>query len=86
MDADLTNFAKKARAYYEDRRAEMIKYIPKDVKTCLEFGCAFGRFSALIKECFGAETWGVEIDKRAFESGYIFTEKTVGLQKIWPVK
>lgn len=31
----------------------------------MEFGCASGRFSALIKEKFGAETWAVEIDKTA---------------------
>jgi 2-polyprenyl-3-methyl-5-hydroxy-6-metoxy-1,4-benzoquinol methylase len=31
----------------------------------LEFGCGFGGFSSILKEEFGVETWGVEIDTHA---------------------
>ena len=43
----------------------MVKYIPNDVKTTLEFGCGVGRFSAMLKSRLGAEVWAVEIDEAA---------------------
>ena len=66
-DASLTNHAKKPKGYYDSRRHEMLGYIPEDVRTTLEFGSALGRFAALIKERFGAETWGVEIEEKVAE-------------------
>jgi 2-polyprenyl-3-methyl-5-hydroxy-6-metoxy-1,4-benzoquinol methylase len=57
--------SEKPTDYFEGDRREMLKYIPKGVKTTLEFGCGFGTFSALVKEGFGAETWAVEIDRNA---------------------
>ncbi|MHC4156049.1 MAG: class I SAM-dependent methyltransferase [Planctomycetota bacterium] len=45
----------------------MLKYIPGNVKRVLELGCAEGNFSSLVKTRFGAECWGVEIDRRAAE-------------------
>jgi len=65
MNADLTSFSNKPREYYESTREDMLKYIPKNIKTSLEIGCGFGGFSALLKERFGAESWAVEIDKTA---------------------
>lgn len=43
----------------------MLKYIPENIKTCLEVGCADGNFSLLVQEKFNAECWGVEILKDA---------------------
>ena len=65
MQADLTNMLHKPNGYYSATRENMLKYIPKDVKTTLEFGCGFGGFSAMVKDRFGAETWAVEMDKEA---------------------
>jgi len=53
--------------YYNNSRDEMLKYIPHDVKTTLEFGCGCGNFSQLIKNKFNVECWGVEIDRQAAE-------------------
>jgi 2-polyprenyl-3-methyl-5-hydroxy-6-metoxy-1,4-benzoquinol methylase len=63
--ANLTNLSQKAEGYHAGVRAEMLKYIPPDVATTLEFGCGSGGFSALIKRTLQAETWAVEIDKKA---------------------
>lgn len=65
MHADLTDFSVKAKGYYVDQRKEMLKYIPKGAEKSLEFGCANGRFSAIIKEKYGMEAWAVEMDKKA---------------------
>lgn len=43
----------------------MLKYVPTDTKTSLEFGCGYGEFSALVKDKFDAETWAVEINEEA---------------------
>lgn len=88
MQADLTNMLHKPNGYYSAMRQNMLKYIPKDVKTTLEFGCGFGGFSALVKERFGAETWAVEIDREAAREAakkldkVINTDATESLQKI----
>ncbi len=55
----------KHRAYYQSNREDMLKYIPRETKTVLEFGCGYGEFSALIKKRFGAESWAVELNKQA---------------------
>ena len=65
MQADLTNMLHKPKGYYSAIREEMLKYIPRGVKTTLEFGCGFGGFSTLVKERFATESWAVEIDKEA---------------------
>jgi len=51
----------KPAEYYENTRSEMLKYIPRSVKTVLEFGCGSGYFSELIKNKYHAECWGFEI-------------------------
>jgi 2-polyprenyl-3-methyl-5-hydroxy-6-metoxy-1,4-benzoquinol methylase len=65
MQIDLTNMDAKPDGYYRATRDKMLKYVPKDVKTTLEFGCGFGGFSALLKKDLGVEAWAVEIDKEA---------------------
>lgn len=54
--------------YFNDPRAEMLKYIPTSTKKVLDIGCANGMFSSLIKEKLGAEAWGVELNEEAAES------------------
>jgi len=65
MNADIGNLSEKPTGYYEGVREDMLKYIPQNTKKTLEFGCGFGRFSALVKERFDAESWAVEINKEA---------------------
>jgi 2-polyprenyl-3-methyl-5-hydroxy-6-metoxy-1,4-benzoquinol methylase len=43
----------------------MLRYVPPETRTSLEFGCGTGEFSALVKRTFGAETWAVEINADA---------------------
>lgn len=65
MDTDSSNLTNKSKHYYESVREDMLKYIPQETKTTLEFGCGCGGFSALLKEKFGAESWAVEIERAA---------------------
>jgi len=55
----------KAEPYYKNPRMPMLKYIPENIKTSLEVGCAYGNFSLLLQEKFDTECWGVEIVKDA---------------------
>jgi 2-polyprenyl-3-methyl-5-hydroxy-6-metoxy-1,4-benzoquinol methylase len=63
--AGVGDLARKPGRYYEEQRAEMLKYIPPCVRTTLEFGCGCGVFSALLKDRFGTESWAVEIEPAA---------------------
>ncbi|MHC4573005.1 MAG: class I SAM-dependent methyltransferase [Planctomycetota bacterium] len=65
MEAELTDLFGKPEGYFQSDREEMMKYIPQGVKKTLEFGCGAGKFSAMVKERFDAETWAVEVDKKA---------------------
>jgi len=82
VQADLTNMLHKPNGYYSATRENMLKYIPKDVKTTLEFGCGFGGFSALVKGKFGAETWGVEIDKKAAQGAAKKLDKVINADAV----
>jgi 2-polyprenyl-3-methyl-5-hydroxy-6-metoxy-1,4-benzoquinol methylase len=77
MIGDLTDFAKKPDNYYENTREEMLKYVPKDTKTSLEFGCGFGGFSALLKDKYNVETWAVEINKKAVQEAAKKLDKVI---------
>lgn len=55
------------KGYFENDRAEMLKYVPEGVKTCLEFGCGTGGFSAILKDRFSTENWAVELDAASAE-------------------
>lgn len=56
------NDLKNNEIYYSSERLEMIKYIPQDIKTILDIGCATGVFAALLRNKYNAEVWGVEIN------------------------
>lgn len=61
----MDNTSNKSSGYFSSDREDMLKYIPQDVKTSLEFGCGYGGFSALLKNKFYAESWAVEINEEA---------------------
>jgi hypothetical protein len=48
--------SRKPVRYYENIREDMLKYIPQELKTSLEFGCGYGGFSALLGKKFNFET------------------------------
>jgi 2-polyprenyl-3-methyl-5-hydroxy-6-metoxy-1,4-benzoquinol methylase len=65
MTPSITDLKHKPDGYYDYDAAPMLNYIPPAVRRVLEFGCAKGNFSALIKQRFGADCWGVEICREA---------------------
>ena len=67
MGSKITYSYIKPSNYYESTRAEMIRYVPGNVRKTLEFGCGCGSFSELVKNAFNAECWGVEMDDRSVE-------------------
>lgn len=42
MQTDITNLTNKPNWYYNNVRNDMLKYIPRDVRRTLEFGCGSG--------------------------------------------
>jgi 2-polyprenyl-3-methyl-5-hydroxy-6-metoxy-1,4-benzoquinol methylase len=63
MDAGRRDGFDKPKRYYEAIREDMLRYIPRGVRTTLEFGCGCGGFSALLKSRLGTESWAVEINE-----------------------
>lgn len=55
------------REYYESSRSEMIRFIIDPPVRTIEFGCSSGKFSELLKQKYGCETWGVDIEKESVE-------------------
>lgn len=47
--------------YYYGEKAEILPFIPSDIKKTLDIGCASGSFSAQLKKIYNAETWGIEM-------------------------
>ncbi len=64
---NLNELNSKPEDYYALSRPEMLKYIPKDSKRILDVGCGQGLFGKLLKEKFGSEVWGIEMDTDSAE-------------------
>jgi 2-polyprenyl-3-methyl-5-hydroxy-6-metoxy-1,4-benzoquinol methylase len=77
MQTDITNLTNKPNGYYNNVRKDMLKYIPRDARRTLEFGCGSGGFSELIKDKFGAETWAVEIDEKSAKAASEKLDKVI---------
>jgi 2-polyprenyl-3-methyl-5-hydroxy-6-metoxy-1,4-benzoquinol methylase len=71
------NTHKKPQGYYEGERPDMLRYIPADVRTTLEFGCGCGGFSALLKARLGVESWAVEVDAAAAQEAARKLDKVI---------
>jgi len=65
MGKSVSDTSGRPTTYFRQNREELLKYIPQNVGRTLDLGCAQGNFSDLIKRKFGAECWGVEIDRDA---------------------
>jgi len=51
--------------YYRNPREEMFAYLPDTIRTALDIGCGCGLFGNLVRQRFGAEVWGIEIDRES---------------------
>jgi SAM-dependent methyltransferase len=55
----------KPDTYYQGTRTEMLRFIPDNVGTVLEVGCAAGGFGSQLKQRGVREVWGVEMVEAA---------------------
>ena len=60
-----SNLDTKPDSYYQGTRDEMLRFIPENVGTVLEVGCADGNFGNRLKENGAREVWGVELVESA---------------------
>lgn len=54
---------KKPKHYHKFERPEMLKFLPCQINRSIEFGCADGLFSKIVKDEFKAECWGVDMNQ-----------------------
>lgn len=48
--------------YYEETRAEVLPFVPVNIKSLLDIGCARGNFGAAVKAKIGCRVTGVELN------------------------
>ncbi len=54
------DYTNKSKAYYSNKRNEMLQFLPETAKRILDIGCSNGAFAASVKEKTKAEVWGIE--------------------------
>ena len=50
-----------SKAYFQQRRPEMLKFVPKSAVRILDVGCGAGDFAEMLKVERKAEVWGIEL-------------------------
>lgn len=68
---------KSSKDYHKYERPEMIKFLPNQVNRCIEFGCADGLFSKIVKEKFNAECWGVDMNQDSILNAGRYLDKVI---------
>ncbi len=68
-------YGEKAMSYFSHERNEMLRYIPKSVKSVLDVGCSSGTFGSAIKANMGCQVWGIEPDKRAADNAKLVLDR-----------
>lgn len=58
-------YEKKDISYYSHTRNELVPFIPNNIESVLDVGCAGGNFGQMLKELFNCEVWGIEPDENA---------------------
>lgn len=58
-------YDRKDISYYSHTRNELVKFLPKQLHTVLDVGCAGGNFGQMLKELFDCEVWGIEPDENS---------------------
>ena len=86
METHNSILSEKPKGYFEGERSNMLKYIPAGVRTTLEFGCGYGKFSSLIKNKFGAETWAVELNSQAAQQAATRLDKVINADAMEALK
>ncbi|MFK7859633.1 MAG: class I SAM-dependent methyltransferase [Granulosicoccus sp.] len=66
-DQSLEAIYDKETDYYGGVRSEMLQYFPESARTMLDVGCGEGLFGKTAKKKFGAEVWGIDINKSSVE-------------------
>jgi SAM-dependent methyltransferase len=61
--------------YFENRRDEMLQFVPFSAHRILDVGCGKGTFARALKEARLAEVWGIEIDPVAAASAAIHLDR-----------
>lgn len=73
------NYENKPSNYYKAYRKEMLDFLPANTKTVLDIGCGNGALSAVLKEQYGIETWGIELmDSEAIKAKEVMHQVLVG--------
>jgi 2-polyprenyl-3-methyl-5-hydroxy-6-metoxy-1,4-benzoquinol methylase len=63
--------------YFLHTRPELIPFVPENIKTVLDVGCAAGAFGQSIKEKFKAVVWGIEPNATAAELAATKLDKVI---------
>jgi methylase of polypeptide subunit release factors len=59
--------SKEFESYFQQKRPEMLKYVPQKASTILDVGYSSGGFGQLLKTECSVEVWGVELNDQAAE-------------------
>jgi 2-polyprenyl-3-methyl-5-hydroxy-6-metoxy-1,4-benzoquinol methylase len=59
--------SKEFESYFQQKRPEMLKYVPQKASSILDVGCSSGGFGQLLKTERSVEVWGVELNEQAAE-------------------
>lgn len=66
-DQTLDAIYNKNSDYYGGTRIEMLEYFPEGGHRVLDVGCGEGLFGKALKDRFGAEVWGIDINEESVE-------------------
>lgn len=58
------DYENKSQKYYKNVRADMLEFFPPNAKMILDIGCGNGDLGAVLKRKYGAEVWGIELNKK----------------------
>ena len=64
--------------YYEQRRPEMLQFLPPDLTRLIDIGCGEGLFGEAVKEMYPqCETWGIEPVAAAAEKAVLRNDRVI---------
>lgn len=73
-----SEYSEKDESYYSNERAELLKFVPENIKAVLDVGCGTGAFGAMLKRHRpGIEVWGVEPDRESADKAETKLDRVV---------